>query len=247
MTRLGIVVALAAEARTLGLHSYRSDDIMTLSHQVLVCVSGVGPAAARMAGSRLLAHGANALLSWGTAVALDSKLTAGHLLVPSRVLGIDRQPLPVSRGWQQQLHRQLSMRFAVNDRPLIATQRILTRPAQKRLLFDESGAVAADMESAELAFVASEAGVPFAALRAVADRVDSDIPDWITGSIDGYGRVRITSILLPLIVHPADWPDVVGLARDFRLATNTLKAIRRDGDCADLIPVTPASEARAIV
>jgi len=237
---------LAAEARTLGLHSYRSDDIMTLSHQVLVCVSGVGPATARIAGARLLAHGANALLSWGTAVALDSQLTAGHLLVPSRVLGVDRQPQPVSRGWQRQLHRQLSTRFAVDDRPLIATPRILTRPAQKRRLFDESGAVAADMESAELALVARDAGVPFAALRAVADRADSNIPDWITGSMDGYGRVRITSILLPLIVHPADWPDIAGLARDFRAATNTLKAIRSDGDCADLIPDLSVSEARAI-
>ena len=43
MTRLGIVVALAAEARTLGVRSYRSDEIMTLSRQVLVCVSGIIP------------------------------------------------------------------------------------------------------------------------------------------------------------------------------------------------------------
>ncbi len=247
MTRLGIVVALAAEAHTLGVRSYRSDEIMTLSRQVLMCVSGIGPARARAAGGRLLAHGANALLSWGTAVALDSELAPGHLLLPRSVLDADRSPEPISPDWQQQLYGQLSARFPVTDRPMIATDRVLTRPAQKRHLFAESGAVAADMESAELAAVAREAGVPFVVLRAIADSVDTNIPDWIAGKIDGFGRVRIASMLLPLIMHPMDWVGIAGLARDFRAALNALKTILRDGDCADLKPAIIVNEAAAIV
>ena len=247
MTRLGIVVALAAEARTLGVRSYRSGQIMTLSHQVLVCVSGIGPARARAAGGRLLAHGANALLSWGTAVALDSDLAPGHLLLPRSILDADRSPEPISPDWQQKLYGQLSARFPITDRPMIGTLRVLTRPAQKRHLFAESGAVAADMESAELAAVAREAGVPFVVLRAIADSVDTNIPDWIAGKIDGFGRVRIASMLLPLIMHPTDWVGIAGLARDFRAALNALKTILRDGNCADLKPAITVNEAAAIV
>ncbi|MFQ6005909.1 MAG: hypothetical protein ACE5OQ_10435 [Woeseia sp.] len=247
MTRVGIVVALAGEARTLGLRGHPSDEVVTLSHDVLVSVSGIGATRARRAGTRLLADGAEALLSWGSVVALDGRLASGRLLVPRSVLDGDRQPVPVSRGWQQQLYGQLAARFQVTDGPLITTHRLLTRPAQKRRLFADSGAVAADMESAEVAAVAHEAGVPFAALRAVADRADSNIPDWITGSFDAYGRVRVSSLLPPLISNPLDWLDVAGLAKDFRAATSSLRAVFESANCADLIPVMPAGEAAAIV
>ena len=247
MARLGIVVALAAEARTLGLRGHRSNEIMTLSHQVMVCVSGIGPARTRAAGGRLLAHGANALLSWGTAVALDSQLAPGQLLIPRSVLNANREPALVSSDWQQQLYGQLSARFPITERPLIATDRVLTRPAQKRRLFAESGAVAADMESAELALLAREAGVPFVVLRAIADSVDTIFPDWIVDRIDGFGRVRIASMLLLLIMHPAAWPGVAGLARDFRTATNALKSILKEGNSADLKPAITVSETATIV
>ena len=246
MTRLGIVVALAAEARTLGLRRPRSDEITTLSPGVMVCLSGIGSARARAAGGRLLAIGADALLSWGTAVALDSKLAPGHLLLPRSVLTTDKQPSPVSPDWRQQLHSQLGARFSVTDRPLIATDRVLTQPAQKQLLFAESGAVAADMESAALAAFAREAGVPFLVVRAIADSVDTRIPHWLAGKIDAFGRIGIASILPPLIAHPGAWPALAGLARNFRIALKTLEAILQNVNCADLKPATAIAGKRPV-
>lgn len=241
MTRLGIVVALAAEARTLGLSRYRRSELIPLSQQVVVCVSGIGPARARVAGERLIAHGADAILSWGTAAALDNKLAPGHLVLPHSVVSTDRDPGPVSRDWRQQLHDRLGARFPVSDQPLLETNHVLVQPAQKQRLFQESGAAAADMESAELSAVARDAAVPFAALRVIADSADTTIPQWITGSIDSFGRVRLVSMLLPFITHPADWPGILRLARDFRAAFNTLHAIGADGACAELKPVFPAA------
>lgn len=247
MTRLGIVVALAAEARTLGLHRYRRSGMMTLSHQVIVCISGIGPARARAAGERLLAHGANALLSWGTAAALDSELAPGQLLLPRSVLCGDLEPGPVSRDWRRQLHGKLCARFPINDKPLIAVDQVLVEPEQKRRLLAETGAVAADMESAELSIVARDAGVPFAVLRTIADSAVTTVPNWIAQGIDGFGRLRIASVLLPLIMRPEDWPDVAALAKDFRAALKTLKAIGADGHYVDLKPATPAKGQAASV
>lgn len=245
MTRLGIVVALAAEARTLGLWRFRRSAIVTLSQQVMVCVSGIGAARARAAGDRLLLHGANALLSWGTAAALDSELAPGQLMLPRSVLRGGLEPGPVSRDWRRQLHGKLRTRFPISDKPLLEVDDVIIGSAQKRRLFAETGAVAADMESAELSVVARDAGVPFVVLRTIADSAATTVPNWIMRGIDGFGRVRITSVLLPLIMRPEDWPDVAALAKDFRAALNTLKAIGADGHYADLKPAVPGNEATA--
>ncbi len=239
MTQLGIVVALAAEARSLGVHRSCGSEIMPLSRRAFVCVSGIGAAAARLAGERLLAQGANALLSWGTAAALDSQLAPGQLLLPQAVLTTDGLAMPVCRQWQQQLYRKFSERIPVCVQPLIATDRVLTRPNDKRQLFNQSGAVAADMESAAVAGVALDAGVPYAAVRAIADSADTVIPQWVTRCIDSFGRIRIASALPSLLAHPADWYRLAALARDFRAAQTTLGVVAENKDCTDLIPDPP--------
>lgn len=246
MTRLGIVVALSAEARALGLRGHAGEEITTAGGDVMVCISGIGAARARAAGQRLLALGANSLLSWGTAVALDPALGPGQLLLPSQVLQADRTPLPISTDWQQQLCGHLKKRFAVSDQPLINTDVVLARPDDKQRLFAESGAGAADMESAAVAKLARDAGVRFVIVRAIADTVTTKFPAWTNNIIDEYGRVRPASLLLPLLLHPADWLSFFRLARDFSTALNTLRAVLQDGGFTHLKPVNTDNKAAVI-
>lgn len=234
MTRLGIVVALAAEARTLGVRSGGRDEISVLPSGVMACVAGIGGARAHSAAERLLRAGANALLSWGTAAALSPELAPGQVLLPGLVLSADGSPTRVSAALRRQLHRRLATRFSLVDQALISTNEILAGPADKQRIFGDSAAVAADMESAAVADAAVGADVPFAALRVVADAANTRVPSWIAGEIDEYGRLRGASTLSLLIRHPDDWFRLGRLAVDFYTALRVLRAIFRSGCCADL-------------
>ncbi|HZD53555.1 MAG TPA: purine phosphorylase, partial [Woeseiaceae bacterium] len=64
-------------------------------------VSGVGPQRARGAARRLLADGAEALLSWGTATALAPWLEAGDVILPRGILRAGNAPLRVCEAWRK--------------------------------------------------------------------------------------------------------------------------------------------------
>ena len=74
--------------------------------------------------------------------------------------------------------------------------RVLCRADEKRALAEASGAIAVDMESAEIARVAASRNVPFLLVRAVSDRAADDLPMdfnlWLTPG----GRVRAVAQLV---------------------------------------------------
>lgn len=91
----------------------------------------------------------------------------------------------------------------------ISVPHVLCSGHEKRVLAQTTGAMAVDMESAALAVVAGEAGLPFTIVRTVSDLKDEDLPldfnlflrpiGWIAGvtaclsrptSIAGLSRLR---------------------------------------------------------
>ena len=87
--RLGIVIALDAEARTLAGRTghFLSHD----SYQVMV--SGPGPQRAEAAARALLAAGCDALMSFGLAGGLAPHLRPGALVLAERVLSAQGETL----------------------------------------------------------------------------------------------------------------------------------------------------------
>jgi len=136
--------------------------------------------------------------------------------------------------------------FPLTDEALITADCVLTDPEHKRRLHAESGAVAVDMESVELAQMARNAGVPFLALRVIADTVDARIPAWIGDTIDELGRARLVSTLPALIMHPGDWRDLTGLALNLRTALKTLQAILARVPASELKPANTAARDRVV-
>jgi len=236
--RLGIVVAMAEEARTLGTLPRPVDALVRPAPGVVLCLSGIGPERAHAAAARLLDAGATALLSWGTAAGLIAGVGAGQLLLPREVLRMNGDRLPVSDTWRRQLLGQFAPDHRIDDRPLVSTARILTSHRQKQALWSRFGAAAADMESAAVAEAAAAADVPFVALRAVADSATTPVPDWVFEYIDAYGHPHDASLLRELLQHPADWPGLLQATIQFRAALRTLRAIGRPHGGGDLAPAT---------
>ena len=81
------------------------------------------------------------------------------------------------------------------------------------------------MESLAVAEVAAQAGIPFLAVRVIADPHDHTIPPWVIQGINPDGNVRHWAIAWELITRPGDLPAVVRLALDNWRALSALRRI----------------------
>jgi adenosylhomocysteine nucleosidase len=195
---IGVVAALPAEGRCY------------VGVGARVVVSGVGAAAAGRACATLLRDGATALVSWGTAAGLTDALASGHVVVD----GSD--PAWVSR---------LVARVGATRGHIASATSVLRNGAEKRALAAATGAIVADMETAAVAEAARAAGVPWLAVRAVADTVDVGLPASVVSAIDGQGRVRYGRLGAALMRRPADVAALPRVARGFNAALRALRAV----------------------
>lgn len=222
-TTIGIVVALPDESRTLTRHIRQAEKPVQLGDSAWVALStGVGPEAAMSTGQRLLSAGVDALVSWGTAGALDPSLAAGDLLLPNRVIDGEAQEYWPDAGWLERLSEVLNDQFTVRKGTLLQSTYLVATANQKLQLRESVQAEAVDMESAAIAHLAHERNVPFLAVRAITDTASTDIPQIVTHAIDSDGRVRLMRLLRNACLRPQDLPALIGLARKFSNARATL-------------------------
>ena len=144
-----------------------------------------------------MAEGAAALVSFGLAGGLAPELRPGDLL------------LPAERAQRRDGRRGRSTRSGANGcttgliagglepraGALVGSERIVATTADKRTLFEATGAQAVDMESHEVAAVAAEAGLPFLVIRALADPYDQVVPQVAREALRPDGRVRLQGML----------------------------------------------------
>jgi adenosylhomocysteine nucleosidase len=210
---IGIVAGLEPEVRSL----------RRLPEEFSIAVSGMGAERSYRAAQRLVQSGAQALVSWGCAAALDSRLEPGMLVMPRAVVGASGEAHAVDTEWQQAVIGVLNSRLKVHTGPLVETVRTLATAADKRELLTRSRALAADMESAGVARAARELGVPFLALRAIADGADVAVPQELERAVAADGEIDVGATAARLIVAPWRWPAAVRLGLGFRAALLTLR------------------------
>ena len=222
---------MPSETRAFQHRRVECGDIVRIADNVLLCVSGIGTASAQRAAEALLARGATALLSWGVAAALAPGVTAGQVVLPTVVIGHEGQALRVDRDWHQRVHRRISVDMTVHVGALVETLSVVTEPVRKLELGATRDAIAADMESAAVARVAERIGVPFLAVRAIADDVRMQVPGWIMESLDPIsGRVHAGRFGTALLRNFGDVAHVVRLAHGVKAATAALQRVwRRTG------------------
>lgn len=201
---IGFVVGLQAEARLLG----------PLGSRVLVEVGGATASGARAAVSRLMLAGASHLVSLGLAAGLEPGLRPGDVVVPSRIVAFGRDYLP---------DLSLCARLGgVTAGGLLHSDVVVATVAEKQALYSDSFCVALDMESGIMAQAASEAGLPFAALRAICDSAARDLPDAARVALKPDGGIALAPLLGSLLRGPGQMPALLGLARDASAARRAL-------------------------
>jgi adenosylhomocysteine nucleosidase len=215
---VGVVCALAAEARHLG-----------PADGTLLAVSGMGGAAAARSAKALIEAGATALASWGMAGGLDPALAAGTIFLPSEVISPDGAALATAHDWCERLGVALAAQRPVITGRLLTSRTAIGTPADKATLFRETGAAAVDMESLAVAEVARSHQLPFIAVRVIVDSAADALPQAVTAAADEEGHLQVWRLIGALARTPADLAPLLRLARRYRAANRSLAAVARVG------------------
>ncbi|HET7784701.1 MAG TPA: hypothetical protein VFL36_01900 [Myxococcales bacterium] len=134
------------------------------------------------------------VVSCGFAGALSPSLRAGDLLVATAVRAPDGErlqapELPASRALAQAARGEIA-----------CADRVLATPEEKRAL-GAGGALAVDLESAQVARAAAEAGVPWLVVRAIVDDARTSLPP--------FAREAQAGFLRPALRHALHGPSAV--------------------------------------
>jgi adenosylhomocysteine nucleosidase len=221
---MGVVVALEAEARTLGPAVRRRDGLSSLSDGALLAVSGMGGALAAIAARSLVDAGAAALMSFGLAGGLDPRLRAGGVVVPCEVISRDGARFATAEEWREQLRLVIAKVRPVAAGKLLTSAQPIDAVADKARAFRETGAVAVDMESLAIAEVAAARSLPFIAVRVIVDTAADVLPRAVVAASRG-GQVNIGRLIGGLAAAPLDLIALIRLMQRYRAATRSLAAV----------------------
>lgn len=226
---IGLVAAMPAELRCLDGRSYILNQPFQVNRHMLAVISGIGAKHARRAAELLQYHHINGIISWGTAAGLG-EARPGDLILPERIIGSNGREFHTDQTWRKQLNSRLqNFPAGIHTGPIAETRLMLESIPQKRMLQKETGAVAADMESASVARVAQENRLPCLVVRAVVDHHDQALPYSITRHTDMYGHPDIPRLLLEVLMNPHLLPQVLQLASAMKKALATLRVVARQG------------------
>lgn len=225
LTRLGIVVAMSPEARCLVDRKCKPDELIDFHGVGWIQLCGIGPRRAARAAESLLARGAGALLSWGTAGALTPELQPGNLVLPKVITTASGDLYHVDSKWRDRAMRCLKGRLTISDDPIVESQTVVTTVADKAQLFANARAAAVDMESGVIARAGARAGVPFLAIRAIADAADTGIPRDVLNILNVHGEWRFSAVVPAVLRRPPVVADCLRLWRDVRSAYGTLRQV----------------------
>lgn len=221
----GVVAALPAEARSLHRGKLEVGQRIALAPTRWLQLAGMGRANAGRAAHALVQAGATRLLSWGIAGSLAPQLRAGALVLPITIVSTRQQVFAADTEWHSRVVQGLRESLTVTVEPLVESLEIVANVSDKRAMYAQSGASAVDMESAAIAEVAQQAGVPFLAIRAIVDDAERAIPQAALSAIDPNGRLRAMRFAKSLTGNPKQLPELITLARSLRAAQKTLARV----------------------
>ncbi len=199
--------------RQKGLAGYESFTCEVGDFTVMAIAGGMG---ARAAGSALravfTAWSPDMVVMAGVAGALDPDLCIGDLVIATDLVAPPvHWTVPIVPSHRKGVHRGV----------ILSIDRVLVSPADKRHARSEAGGtpLAVEMESAAVARAATEAGVPWAAVRAISDTAADCLPLDFNRFRGRNGDLAVGRVALAAATHPAAIPGLLRLGRHTDIAS----------------------------
>jgi len=166
------------------------------------------------------ASAAECLVSFGIAGALKPGLKSGDIILSTEVIDEDRRWL--SSDTLRPRIAELVREIGATEGPVLGAQIVLATKADKRRAWQETGAIAVDLESVVVARAAAALGIPFVVLRAIADPATRELPPAALVPLGGDGRPLLGQVLASVLRRPQQLPTLFGVAREARQALQAL-------------------------
>jgi hopanoid-associated phosphorylase len=192
------------------------------TEKIRIAVSGASAERAEAMAYQFCRDGAKAILSVGVSGGLDPMLKPGDLLIGEAVR--------TKSGEEFAANTTLiaAFEFEAGAAPLrratlFGADAIVASTLEKKRLFDDYGADAVDMESHGAARAARGAGIPFAAVRSIADPASRALPAAALNAVAPDGSTKVFSVLIACAKAPEDFPALLRLGADSEKALRTLR------------------------
>jgi adenosylhomocysteine nucleosidase len=166
------------------------------------------------------ASAAECLVSFGIAGALAPGLKPGDIVLSTEVIDDDKRWL--STDLLRPQLAELTKRIGATEGPVLGAQTVLATQADKRRAWEETGAIAVDLESVVVARAGAALGIPFIVLRAIADTASRDLPPAALVSLKADGNPDIGQVLASVLRRPHQLPSLFAVAREARRALSAL-------------------------
>lgn len=193
----------------------------------VVAVAGGGDAMSLQGKLEALHGDIKGVISVGLAGGLSPLLKVGEAVIGDRVIQ-GREMWRCSDAWRVALVAKLPH---AHQGAIAASGVILENADAKAGLYEDTGALAVDMESAIAARFAAGRHLPFAVLRVISDDAAHGLPPAALVAMKPDGAIALGRVLGSLLRHPLQVPGLIRTAR----ASN--KALRELLCCANLCGV----------
>ncbi len=217
----GFVCGLKSEARCL-----RPLSKPSAGHDpaaVKVAVSGASAERARDISKVFGLSGATGLISFGLSGGLMDRLKPGDLVLAGSVAEASGAVFPTDPTWSKSLATHAkSCGLTLHPAPLYGSATVISTRKEKQSIYQKTGAWAVDMESHAVAESAAALGLPFIALRAIADPADRIIPPSAALAVAPDGGIRPLPVLAGLARRPGDFGPLLHLKQDSQAALDAL-------------------------
>jgi adenosylhomocysteine nucleosidase len=180
-----------------------------------ILISGGRPDVAGRHAQTLIDGGATSLMSVGIAGGLAPGLKPGTVIVADEIL---------ADGTHYPALAICAPRVKGRTGAILGSRSIVASVDEKSALFAETSALAVDMESGPVARAAQDAGIPFIALRVIADPAWQALPPAALLTLSRKGRPRILAVLWSILRHPRQISALMETGRNTQTA---LLALRR--------------------
>jgi adenosylhomocysteine nucleosidase len=232
--------------RTEGLISHQFENFNFLQGQicnkrVILAISGMGILNAHnMAISLVKNFPLSLIISTGTAGALQSQLQSGDIVLANQLFiskssnqgncesnTIIKKATSVYQVESNLIQLSLKtieatmLRYKIGS--LLTVDKVITQIAEKRMLGNNLGCIAVEMESAAIAEIAKENELPFFAIRSISDSMQDNIDK----AIQLYEQIRdkphILKRLLYTLKNPQGSLQLFKLRNNYHRATTSLE------------------------
>jgi len=223
--KIGFVIALPQELRTLTRQRAKPGEARKISSHANIVLSSIGPANAAIAANKLIDSGATLLISWGCCAGLQKDLDAGTIVIPDKIFAADGDSFTFGGTIRNNLIDAISSYATIHTGSIAEAASLLRNTDFKSVLYNKTKAAAADMESAAIAIIAKNRNVEFIAIRAIADDATTVIPSCVEKAMNANGGVSMFSFLINLAKRPAELTPLIRVANGFNCAQKALKQI----------------------